>query len=218
MGVQGTSHLSSAGDVDFDDKDDVVVAGSQDTFVIPMSSMQAADAADGQTDRSITVGRSLEGSAVGAWRLTATDLERGVYSLADTNADGHKELLIGAPMIAATVLPVDPFSGIPIDSKIPVTGSSTAYIASGADWAAADNLDGSNDGVIDLDQWIAQANTFKLMAQTGAGSGASIARAGDFDGDGYEDLMVSVPGSSVQAECSAGPNGVLVVRHEVGLV
>ena len=183
MGVQGTNHLSSAGDVDFDEEDDVVVAGSQDTFVVPMSSMQAADAADGQTDRSITIGRGLEGSTVGAWRLTATDLERGVYSLADTNADGHKELLIGAPMIATT--------------DVPVTGSSTAYVASGADWAAADDLDDSDDGVIDLDQWIARANTFKLTSQSGAGSGASIARAGDFDGDGYEDLMVSVPGSSV---------------------
>ena len=201
-GVQGTSHLAPAGDVDFDDKDDVVVASGQDTFVVPMTSMQAADTADNQSDRSITVSRSLEGSTVGAWRLTATDLERGVYSLADTNADGHKELLVGAPMIAATVLPVDPFSGTPIDIKIPGTGSSTAYIASGADWAAADNLDGSNDGVIDLDQWIARSDTFKVVAQSGAGSGASIARAGDFDGDGYEDLMVSVPGSSTEGVLS----------------
>ena len=205
-GVQGASHLSSAGDVDFDEEDDVVVAGSQDTFVVPMTSMQAADAADGQTDRSITVGRSLEGSAVGAWRLTGTGLERGVYSLADTNADGHMELLIGAPMVLVTGGPVDPddpFSGIRTDVKIPVAGSSTAYVASGAGWAAADDLDGSDDGVIDLDQWIARSSTFKLMAQSGAGSGASIARAGDFDGDGFDDLMVSVPGTATGGVLSA---------------
>ena len=197
VGVPGTQYLAPAGDVDFDEQDDVVAAGSQDTFVVPMSSMQAADAADGQSDRSITLGRNLEGSTVGAWRLTAAELERGVYSLADTNADGHMELLIGAPMLAPTVIPVDPFSGVPINTNIPFASGSTAYVASGADWAAADDVDDSDDGVIDIDQWIARSGTFKLRAQSDAGSGAAIARAGDFDGDGYEDLMVSVPGSSI---------------------
>ena len=200
-GVPGTIDLAPAGDVDFDSKHDVVVAGSQDTFVVPMASMLAADSADNESDRSITVSRSLEGSTVGAWRLTASELERGVYSLADINGDGHKELLIGAPLTAAsTIPPFDPFSGfLPIDIKIPQSGSSTAYIASGADWAAADNLDGSSDGVINLDQWITRANTFKLTAQSGETSGAIIADAGDFDGDGCDDLIVSVPGTTVSA-------------------
>ena len=197
-GVSGANFLAAAGDVDFDGKDDVVVAGSQDTFVIPMASMQAADGADNQSDRSITVSRGLESSTVGAWRLTAAELERGVYSLGDTNADSHKELLIGAPMVAGSLIPpVDSFGSGFISIDIPQSGSSTAYVASGSDWAAADALDDSSDGVIDLDQWIARANTFKLTSQSGAGSGASIASAGDFDGDGYEDLMVSVPGTSV---------------------
>ena len=91
--VPELDYLSPVGDVDFDDKDDFVVAGNQDTFVVPASSLQSADSADNQTDRSITVDRSLATATVGAWRLTATELERGVYSLADTNADGHKEIL-----------------------------------------------------------------------------------------------------------------------------
>ena len=157
-----------------------------------------------KTDRGITVSRSLASSTVGAWRLTAADLERGVYSLADTNADGHIELLIGAPMSAGSFIPPDdPFSGAPINIDIPVSGSSTGYVASGADWASADNLDGSTDRVIDLDQWIARSGTYKLTTQTGSGSGMSIAGAGDFDGDGYEDLMVSVPGNSDGGELRA---------------
>ena len=200
-GVAGTTHLAPAGDVDFDGKHDIVIAGSQDTFVVPMTSMQAADSADNQTDRSITVSRSLEGSAVGAWRLTGDDLERGVYSLADTNADGHKELLIGAPMVSGGFIPPDdPFSGTPIDINLPVAGTSDAYVVSGSDWASADELDDIVDGVIDLELWIARTNTFKLTAQSGTSSGASVAGAGDFDGDGYEDLMVSVPGTSSGTE------------------
>ena len=202
--VRGTHYLSPAGDVDFDDKDDLVAAGSQDTFVVPASSLQAADSADDDTDRSITVDRSLASSTVGAWRLTATDLERGVYSLADTNADGHTELLIGAPMSAGSFIPSDgPLSGAPTDTNIPTSGSSTGYVASGADWASADNLDGSTDRVVDLDQWIARPGTYKLTTRTGSDSGMSVAGAGDFDGDGYEDLMVSVPGDSAGDEIRA---------------
>ena len=199
-GVSEITHLAPAGDVDFDGRDDVVVAGREGTFVVPMASMPAADLADNQSDRSITVSRSLEGPTVGAWRLTAPKLERGMYSLADANADGHTELLIGAPLVASlTSSVVDRFGGSPIDTKTSDSGSSTAYIASGNGWAAADNLDGSIDGVIVLDQWIARAKAYKLSAQAGDTSGAIVAGAGDFDGDGYEDLMVSVPGASAGA-------------------
>ena len=199
-GVPEITHLAPAGDVDFDGRDDVVVAGSQDTFVVPMASMPAADSADNQSDRSIRVSRSLEGSTVGAWRLTAPALERGMYSLADTNADGHKELLIGSPLVASFNSSPEGRSGSSsIGTMTSQSGSSTAYIASGNDWTAAGNLYGSSDVVISLDQWIARANTYRLSAQTGDTSGAVVAGAGDFDGDGYEDLMVSVPGASAGA-------------------
>ena len=179
-GVQEAQRVASASDVDFDGGDDVLAVGGQDTFVVPMASMQAADADDGQTDRSITVSRDLQATSVGAWRLTANGLERGVYALADTNADGHRELLIGAPMTA---------SG-------PSSGNSAAYILSGSDWAAADALDSRNDGAIDLDQWVARLGVFKLTGRTGTVGGVILAGAGDYDGDGYDDAMVGIPDAS----------------------
>ncbi|MYJ54496.1 MAG: hypothetical protein F4090_06295, partial [Nitrospira sp. SB0672_bin_25] len=199
-GVPEITHLAPAGDVDFDGRDDVLVAGSQDTFVVPMASVPAADLADNQSDHSVTVNRSLEGSTVGAWRLTASELERGMYSLADINADGHQELLIGAPLVASiNSSPVGRFGSSSIVTKTSEPGSSTAYIASGNDWSAAGNLYGSSDVGISLDQWIARANTYRLSVHAGETSGAIVAGAGDFDGDGYEDLMVSAPGASAGA-------------------
>ena len=86
-GVAAALGISLAGDVDIDGRDDIVVVGTQQhTYLIPMSSMNAADAADGKTDRAITLGDNLLGGAVGAWRLAGGNLESGVFSLADVNA------------------------------------------------------------------------------------------------------------------------------------
>ena len=176
-GVAGTRRIWFAGDVDSDGRDDMVVSGRQHTYLIPMSSMNAADAADGRSDRAITLGDKLVGSTVGAWRLAGTARESGIFSLADVNGDGRDELLIGAPWISG-----------PAELN-------TAYVASGSDWSFADGLDGSEDGMIDLDRLVRRPGSFKVVAQGGSRSGASISHAGDVDGDGYADLMISTPGN-----------------------
>ena len=176
--IEGARRLFFAGDVDSDTRDDVLVSGGDDTYIVPMSSMNAADSADASTDRAVTVGRGLVGSALGVWRLLGPALEPGVYSLADVNGDGHDELLIGAPWTSA-----------PAEFN-------AAYVASGSGWAAADGLDGSEDDLIDLNRLAGQPWSFKVVARGGSGSGASIASGGDVDGDGYADLLVSAPGNS----------------------
>ena len=179
-GLAETRHISFAGDVDSDQRDDVVVAGKQDTYVIPMSSMNAADAADGHTDRAILLGRNLARSSAGAWRLTGTGLDPGHFSLADLDADGHDELLIGASWTSV-------FAEL-----------NTAYVASGLDWSLADPADGSDGDIVDLDRLDQRPRSFKVVAKGGSGSGASIWSAGDVDGDGHPDLVISMPGDSME--------------------
>ena len=176
-GVAGARHIWFAGDVDSDGRDDMVVSGRQHTYLIPISSMNAADAADGRSDRAITLGDNLVGSTVGAWRFAGAARESGKFSLADINADGRDELLIGAPWISG-----------PAELN-------TAYVASGSDWSFADGLDGSEDDMIDLDRLVQRPGSFKVVAQGGSRSGASISHAGDVDGDGYADLMIGAPGN-----------------------
>lgn len=176
--VAGAQRLLFAGDVDSDARDDVVVSSSGDTYLVSMSSMSAADAADGLTDRTVTLGRGLAEPNVGVWRLLGPALEPGVYSLADINSDGHDELLIGAE-----------WTNDPVEFN-------AAYVVSGAGWPLADGLDGNTDQQIDVDRLAGWPWSFKVQVQGGPVSGASIASAGDVDGDGYLDLLVGAPANS----------------------
>ncbi len=176
-GLAETRSMFFAGDVDSDGLDDVLVFGKQRTFLVPINSLYAADAADGRTDRTITLGENLLRSATGVWRLAEGPGELGVVSLADINADGHNELLIGSRKGSA-----------PVDSN-------TAYVVSGSDWLLADGLDEHEDDIIDLDRVAQRSGSFKVIAKGNPVSGASISPAGDVDGDGYADLMITVPGN-----------------------
>ena len=173
-GVAAAHGISLAGDVDIDGRDDIVLVGTRKhTYLIPMSSMHAADAADGEADRAIALGDNLLGSMVGAWRLTGADLESGVLSLADINADGREELLVGVPWSNGSAAPV------------------AALVAWGADWPLADALDGRRDDTIDLEQLANRPGSFRVLAGEGSPAGTTISCAGDVDGDGYADILVS---------------------------
>lgn len=184
-GVAAEPGISLAGDVDIDGRDDVVVVGTRrHTYLIPMGRMNAADAADGRVDRAITLGDNLLGGTVGAWRLAGGDPESGVFSLADVNADGREELLVGAPRGNGSA------------------GRNAAYVASGAEWVLADTADESRDDTIDLERLSRRPGSYIVIAGEGDSSGARISAAGDVNGDGYGDLMVGEPAAA--AEGSAG--------------
>ena len=185
-GVAAAPGISLAGDVDIDGRDDIVVVGTQQhTYLIPMSSMNAADAADGRADRAIALGDNLLGGAVGVWRLAGGDLESGVFSLADVNADGHEELLVGAPWRNGS-------------SERP-----PAYVASGAEWALTDRLDGHRGDTIDLERLTRRPGSFKVLVREGSSGGARLSAAGDVDGDGYADLMVGEPATTAEGLAGA---------------
>ena len=101
----------------------------------------------------------------------------------DFDADGYGDLALGAPFEDA---------------------------GSGATNSGAVNvLYGSSQGVSERDQlWSQDSSGVRGTAEDNDGFGAALA-CGDFDGDGWDDLAIGVPGEDVGAVSSAGAVNVL---------
>ena len=165
------SRVFPAGDVDNDDKDDLVVDG----LLVTASSLENLDAADGERDRTIALIQPAE--TTGVWQLTGSSFAPRRYSLADLNSDGRPELLVGGRWAVFD----------------PELSDVAVYVASGADLAAADSLDGVADSKISLDKMASRSGSWKIVGTTTISLGADIASAGDLNGDGHVDLIVGAP-------------------------
>ncbi len=187
--------VSSAGDVDADGLDDLIIgaAGANgnagESYLITAASLTTLDAADGTTDGVIDLANvhapppvappvpTTSYQFIGA---TAGDSSgASVSSAGDVDGDGYDDLLIGAPA-----------------ADTGGTNSGDSYLISGADLAAADAADGSVDAVIDLSNVSAQSGSYQFLGQTNYGKfGTSVSSAGDVDGDGQSDLFIGAPSS-----------------------
>jgi hypothetical protein len=179
------SSISSAGDVDGDGLDDLLIgarggdgggAGSGETYLITAADLAAADAADGSSDGVIDLG-NVAGQGL-SYKFIGIDGDDqagyAVSSAGDTDGDGLDDLLIGADRAGG--------GG---------TDSGETYLIAALDLAAADAADGSADGVIDLANVAPQSASYTFVGEDGSDfAGASVASAGDFDGDGLDDLLI----------------------------
>jgi hypothetical protein len=101
----------------------------------------------------------------------------------DVNGDGFDDMIVGAPRD---------------DSS---THSGKAYVIFGTDQGFG-NADGSGRKIVDLDA-LAAAQGFVIKGETGDYAGVSVSSAGDFNGDGFDDLIVGANGIGAQP----GPAG-----------
>ncbi len=180
--------VASAGDVDGDGKDDLIIGApfpfsggsrSGKAYLISAADLATADAADGNTDGMIDLD-NVNGHT-GSYRFIgrAWDDEAGssVASAGDVDGDGKDDLSIGAVWA----------DGGGIDSG-------EAYLITAVDLAAADAADGATDGVIDLDNANGHTGSYRFIgAEAGDLAGRSVASAGDVDGDGKDDLIIGAP-------------------------
>lgn len=176
-------HLGSAGDYDLDGKDDIVVAGWQQTFLIPSASLDSVDGVDGNANHVINLAALPSGTQSGAFVLSGSSIGSGVYSAIDMNADGYEELFVG-----------DLWTEFFVNSEGNFSDNETVYVISGSEWSSSDGRDGTVDGNINLDQIISRPTSWKVASSAGIRLGASIASCGDINGDGIADVAIGAPG------------------------
>ena len=177
----GTS-VDSGGDVDGDGCADLLIGArahgnfTGSAYVISAFDLPAADAADGEADGVVNIGRIAD--QPDSWEITGeADGDNAGWTVifpGDVNRDGLSDLLIGAAFYGD-------------DNR------GAVYLLSGAALASADAADGDADGRITLASVAAQPNSWKLVGEQANGRAGYRMTVANLDSDDRPDLVVIVP-------------------------
>jgi Ca2+-binding RTX toxin-like protein len=182
-GTAGGSRVSNAGDINGDGLDDIILG-------VPNSHSSHGDTGAayvifGRSDYLAPVRLEEIAEGQGGFRIIgARNLDfagASVSSAGDFNGDGIGDVILGA---------------FQFDSQFPLEGTDVNVTATNA--GAAFIVFGSSDerATIDLRDLVSESNGIVLASETPSARAArSVSRAGDINGDGLDDVIVSVRNS-----------------------
>ncbi|MCC5630048.1 tandem-95 repeat protein [Nostoc sphaeroides CHAB 2801] len=176
--------VSSAGDFNGDGFDDLIIGGSNGELAAGESYVVFGKKSGFTAQLNLSTLNGTNGFAING--IDAYDFSgKSVSSAGDINGDGFDDLIIGAKN-------ADPNGKSNAGESYVVFGSSSGFGAS----LNLSSLDGSNGFVINgIDE--------------GGYSGSSVSNAGDFNGDGFDDLIIGAYRASPNDKFRAGESYVV---------
>lgn len=182
--------LNSAGDINGDGFDDIIIGadGANESYVILGESLPTTTLFDLATLNGSN-GFVIQGS-------TATDKAGiAVAQAGDINGDGFADLLVGASY-------ADPGGRTDAGASYVIFGSASVGLAATFNLSALNGINGfSLNGVSNDDH-----------------TGIAVSHAGDFNGDGFDDLIVGANQADPNSISNAGSAYVIFGRDFTGLV
>ena len=108
------------------------------------------------------------------WNREPHYVGTSVAQVGDINGDGCADLLVGGRAL-------DGFAG-------------SAYLVSALDLLPADGADGSADGIVNIHRLAEQPGSYEFVGERGYDNvGVAVAGMPDWDGDGFDELVVGAP-------------------------
>ena len=163
-------------------------------YLLPISSLKAADDADGASDRVVDLGQVA--ALPHGYKFTGGQAYSGLFgggsgaggavAAADLDGDGRAELIIGAEDHQQ--------GGVWCPEPGEQRQSGAVYAISSLDFAGADSADGVDDGVARLANVAGLPNSRQLLGEPTDRMGGSISAGADLNGDGRADLVMGGPG------------------------